>query len=203
MNKSIQLFVFLFLMVISITSNGQNHPILDKFSVFEAGGRVYINCVISAGNTCNGIMVMRSEDSLYYEQIGQIDGVCGSSSEPIQYNFTDDKPIKNKAIYYKLELGGYGFTNPLSLKIIDTKEFGFQVWPNPSKDQTTVYFENIIKGQYVISVFNHLGVMVISEQTTQNYFKVEVSEIPPGIYPFVISRGTDNPVIFGKILVQH
>lgn len=193
-------FAFL---IIGKTSYSQLHPILDRFDAFEAGGKVYITCVISSGSTCNGIDVFRSEDSTDFITVGHIGGVCGGSSEPITYNFIDENPIKNKPIYYKLELGGYGYTNSIIIEIIDTKEFGFQIRPNPANTETTIYFQNLSNTEYTLNIFNNLGTVLLSSKTTQNVFSINVSSIPSGIYPFAISLDAFNNKVFGKLVIQH
>lgn len=191
------------LLIIGKTSYSQLHPILDRFDIFEASGKVYISCVISSGSTCNGIDVLRSDDSVNFISVGHIGGVCGSSSVPVTYNFIDENPIKNKPIYYKLELGGYGFTNILPLQIIDTKEFGFQIRPNPASESAIIYFQNPTNTEHTLSILNNLGITVLSKKTNQNFFLFEVNHIPSGIYPFIISIDSFNNKVFGKIVIQH
>jgi len=203
LKKYLKIPILFALLLIGNISFAQLHPILDKFDVFEAGGKVYISCVISSGSTCSGIDVLRSEDSLNFISVGHIGGVCGSSSEPVAYNFTDENSVKNKPIYYKLELGGYGFTNILSVEIIDTKEFGFQIRPNPTNASTIIYFQNPNNTKHTLSILNNLGAIVLSETTIQNFFSFDVSNIPSGIYPFFISIDTHNNRVFGKLLIQH
>jgi hypothetical protein len=183
--------------------SAQENPILDKFDVFESGGKVYINCIISSGNTCNGIDVLRSADSINFEIIGNISGICGNSSTPTTYNFVDNNPIKNKPSYYKLELGGQGFTKILSVHIIDTEAFGFQVRPNPVKNQTTIYFENNENSEHKLSLYNTNGAEVLTQNTSTNQFYIEVTSLPSGIYIFLISKDNFSHNTKGKLVVQH
>ena len=203
LKKYLNISIIFGLLVIGITSFAQLHPILDRFDVFEASGKVYISCVISSGSTCNGIDVLRSEDSTNFITVGHIGGVCGSSSEPIAYNFIDDNPIKNKPIYYKLELGGYGYTNIQSIQIIDTKEFGFQIRPNPASESAIIYFQNSNNTEHALSILNNLGIIVLSEKTNQNFFSIDVNHIPSGVYPFSISGNTYDIEVFGKLVIRH
>jgi len=50
---------------------------------------------------------------------------------------------------------------------------------------------------------NNLGAIVLSETTRQNFFSFDVSLIPSGIYPFVISIESNKNGVFGKFLIQH
>lgn len=190
--------------VIHAQHDDPGHSILDKFNVYEVGGTVYISCIISAGRTCNGIDVLRSEDSLIYKSVGHIDGVCGNSYTPVPYNFTDKNPIKNKPSYYKLELGGYGYSEALSINIIDTKAFGFQVRPNPARERTVIYFDNDFNDDYELTLFNANGSKVVTKVTSTNQFPLELSAFKNGIYFFIINKinATQDPVQ-GKLMIQH
>lgn len=194
--------IFLSQLLVGLNSFAQKHPILDNFDVFEVSGKVYINCVISSGYTCNGIDVLRSEDNLTFQSVGHIGGVCGSSSDPVSYNFTDDNPPKNKLLYYKLELGGYGFTDVLTINIIDTKEFGFQIRPNPANQNTTIYFENKYDEEYHLVLMNIMGKVVLSQITRSNFFRIDLSNIPSGIYFFNI-LDLPSQQTSGKLIVRH
>lgn len=204
MLRTSKIIVLAFLFLSGIYAFAQKHPILDRLDIFEANGKVYVSCVISAGNTCNGIDLLRSTDSLNYEPVGHVGGVCGSSSEPVSYIIIDDNPPKNKTLHYKLNLGGYGYTESISIKIIDTREFGFQIRPNPANEKATIYFENRNQGlTYNLSLFDNNGINISFLSTTTNFFEINTLTFPSGIYTFIISRDTGEPAVSGKLLVIH
>ncbi len=181
----------------------KGHPILDDLDVFEVSGKVFISVTISSGNTCNGITVERSTDSLIYNEVGSVAGVCGSSSTPVTYNFTDEKPVKNKKSYYRVELGGNGFTDVISILVIDTKEFGFQVRPNPANEKAIIYFENPQQDQFELVVYDFLGAKILVKTTTNNSFELNTSNYNKGFYVFSISQAHDQQKTIGKLMVQH
>ncbi len=106
--KIITLMLGLLLQAITAHVYAQHNPIPGNFSLFENNGKVYLNWSIVSGSTCNGIQIYRSTDSVMFTQVGNIPGICGSSSSAISYNFIDDNPVKNKVNYYRLELGNNG-----------------------------------------------------------------------------------------------
>ena len=71
-------------------------------------------------------------DKINFNQIGEISGICGSKFEKISYSFEHPNPIKNRINYYRLALGGLGFSDTISIEILDFK-YGYQVRPNPMK----------------------------------------------------------------------
>lgn len=195
--------LLIFLLLVEQKSSAQLHPILDKFDAYELNGSVYLDYVISSGSTCNGIDVMRSEDTINYIKIGYIDGVCGSPLEAVSYNFIDKNPIKNKTNYYKLKLGELGYTSNISVLIIDTKELGYQIRPNPANETAIIYFKNSTNNEYTIDLINNLGVNILVKKTNQDFFLLDLIYIPSGVYSFKITNNANKNKLSGKIIVQH
>ncbi|MCG9881326.1 MAG: T9SS type A sorting domain-containing protein [Bacteroidia bacterium] len=195
-------FLFLFnLFLICSSLQSQNLSILDKFHVFGEEGKVYITCTIRSGNTCNGIKVLRSTDSLNYDLIGMIDGVCGSSSEPITYNFIDLNPIVNQKLYYKLELGGYGFTSSVSYTLFEAYGNGYLIKPNPAFGITNIYIDNKLFSQYKILVYNNTGAKVFEQLSDSGFFTFNAADLPKGIFYFVIQSDGQEVSISGKFII--
>lgn len=180
-----------------------SHPILDDFKVFEISGKVFIDVTISSGNTCNGITVWRSDDSLNFSKVGEIVGICGNSNTPISYNFTDVNPIKNIKSYYKIELGGAGFTNTVSIIIIDTKDFGFQIRPNPANEKAVIYYENPSNEEFELILYNLSGAKLLTKKSSSNAFDVDTYNLNNGLYFFSIGKSLNQERVIGKLIVQH
>ncbi len=197
--------VLLLLLSVNLIAQKEDpgHPILDDFKVFEISGKVFIDVTISSGNTCNGITVWRSADSLSFTKVGEVVGICGNSNSPISYNFTDANPIKNIKSYYKVELGGAGFTNTVSITIIDTEAFGFQVRPNPANEKATIYYENSTNEEFELILFDISGNKILTQKSTTNAFNVDAFDLGNGLYFFSISKSLDQERVIGKLMVQH
>lgn len=197
--------VLLLLLSVNLTAQTKEpgHPILDDFKVFEISGKVFIDVTISSGNSCNGIIVWRSDDSLNYEMVGEVVGICGNSTSPISYNFTDANPVKNIKSYYKVELGGAGFTNTVSITIIDTKAFGFQIRPNPANEKAIIYFENPSNEEFELILYSISGTKILSRKSSSNAFNVDAFDLGNGLYFFSISKSLDQEKVIGKLMIQH
>lgn len=180
----------------------QNHPMLSDFSVVETDEQAYLSWTIIAGSTCSGIQIYHSTDSVNFTVIGEISGVCGSVTEPQNYNFTDADPVLNSVNYYKLELGGQGFSQIISVKIIALQD-GYQVQPQPANSETRIYFDNDEGQQHELSVYNTDGVKVLSSTTESNYFHVITAKLPSGVYVFTIAGPGDRRSVNGKFAVHH
>ena len=196
----------LFAMFFSIAATkvfAQHNPILDNFSIFENNGKVFLNWTITSGSTCNGIQIYRSTDSTNFIQVGDIAGVCGSSSSPTPYNFTDDNPIKNSINCYRLELGGNGSSQILSVEIIDIASGGFQIRPNPIITDAKIYFDNNKKEEHHFTLYNMSGIAFLTTTTKESFFQLNATLLQSGIYFFTISTNENLPTAQGKLLVQH
>ena len=180
----------------------QNHPMLSSFNVNGSGGQAYLSWTIISGSTCNGIQIYHSTDSLTFTLIGEIYGVCGSVSEPQHYNFTDTDPEINSVNYYRLELGGQGVSQVISLKLTALVD-GYNVMPNPSNTESRIYFENGGGDRYQLSVFNVQGMRMAEAETDNNYFQLNTAKWAEGVYVFTISGTSNGKTLHGKMVVRH
>jgi hypothetical protein len=127
---------------LSAALSGQRTIDLDRFEIYELEGSVHIRCIISGGNTCNGIRYLRSEDGVNFKQIGMETGICGSPDFPVGYNFIDDEPVQNAVNYYRVEFGGYNPSEVYAVTIVNTADRGYKVVPHPANRDAVIYFEN-------------------------------------------------------------
>jgi len=194
-------FVFLFL-IISATGFSQQSVILDSFEAFEIDNQVYLDWVISAGNSCNGTKIFRSNDTLQFTQIGSIEGICGNPSSPQPFRFIDENPIRNSINYYRLELGVTGFSKIVSIEVIPLSDDGFQVRPNPASTETTIYFSNNNKEAAQLFLYNINGSQVTTITTQESYFDLDVSGYQAGMYVFIIIVPDGGVLSKGKLTVN-
>ncbi len=180
----------------------QHNPILENFTVSENNGKVYLSWSIVSGSTCNGIQIYRSTDSINFAPVGSIAGICGSSSSAINYNFTDENPVKNKLNFYRLELGNSGSSEILSVEVIDIEANGYQIRPNPVISNGKIYFDNNSKREHKLFIYNLIGIQILSSATKENFFELNTEKLLSGIYLFTISTEGNLPKAKGKIMVQ-
>lgn len=182
---------------------GQREPILDKLEIFRLNGKVHIECIISQGFTCDGIRYYRSTDGLNYEQIGQVGGICGSPDFPVGYDFVDEEPKVNAVNYYKIEFGGFGFSDPVPIRIIDISSKGYKVAPNPVKNFARIYFDNPNQNSNALWLYDIQGKIILSIKSLDSFFELDLSNVPSGLYVFQISDPKGNKTqIEGKLYVQ-
>ncbi len=203
-SKSLQIVLISILIAMAIQSSvAQSHPILGKFRVSVTDGVVFLSWAIVAGSTCNGIQIYRSTDSITFTQIGAIPGICGSTTFSQPYDFTDNNPAKNKVNYYRLELGGYGFSQTLSVELINLEFGNYQIRPNPITSEGKIYFSNDRKQEYRITLHNLNGAEVFSATTREDFFQINVLSLQSGAYIFNISDLENLPFAKGKLLIHQ
>ena len=202
--KSIQkLFFFILISSFSISSGFSQSTILKSFSLSQIDESVFLRWTILKGETCNGIKIHRSTDSLNFQQIGDIAGVCGSPDFAQSFEFIDTHPEKNKANFYKLELGNTGFSDVRSIEIIALNEDGVLVLPNPASKSTTVYFKNEYNSPHTFRMYSATGALILETEGRTNSFLVNTSILEAGVYIFTISQTGESAEANGKIMVVH
>lgn len=193
--KLIRIIPLLFIALYTSDLSAQEHPILSYFKAAVFNGQVVLTWNIEGGNTCNGITIFHSNDSINYDIIGEIPGICGAVSDSEPYRFTDVDPAKNQLNYYKLQLGNQGFTSPLEILFYETTESGFYFYPNPSSELLYVYVDPSYQNS-IIEIYDALGKKVISRAVnpgTMSTFSAELFEA--GSY---IIRLLDGTIVIGS-----
>ena len=199
---NLKLLLFFLLILSATTIFAQHNPILANFTATENKGKVYLSWNIVSGSTCNGIQIYSSTDTVNYTPIGSIAGICGSSSAPISYSFTDIKPEKNKINFYRLELGNNGLSEIISVEIIDLNNNGYQIRPSPVIDKAKIYFNNDTKIKYQLSIYNLNSILIFAASTQDSFFEINTENFHSGIYLFTIATEGNLPKVVGKFMVQ-
>lgn len=179
----------------------QTSSILSFFSGSESNGTVYLSWQVIAGSTCNGIQIQRSTDKISYIEVGNIPGICGDLTSPQDYDFIDLAPIKNSLNYYRLELGNTGYSQVLSVDVIDISENGFQVRPNPAFSITRILFENSNRASYDFKIYSVTGTLVFSASNNEDFFEFDADLLQDGLYFFTISVQGKSTKLQGKVMV--
>ena len=104
-----QILIFIFLIGNSYFDIAQKIN-YSNFFLFQDNKQITLHWSIDSGPTCNGITILRSLDTLNFEVIGNILGVCGNITSSQIYYFTDTNPISSNYNFYKLRLGYGQFT---------------------------------------------------------------------------------------------
>lgn len=167
----------------------QYHPILDRFSVFEREGKVYLTWTISKGQTCIGTQIFRSTDDYNYQLIHTIGGICGYTDRPQTFEFVDKSPVRNNINHYKLFLDS-GMSEPsVNVAVLDIAAARGRVVPNPLISDGKLYFENDNNDNVTITILNATGQLIQSLDTSVNFIDLNKKDYPlSGIYYYTIKQ---------------
>lgn len=189
---------------LSTTLAGQRTIELDRFEIYELKGSVHIQCIISGGNTCNGIRYLRSEDGVNFKQVGMETGICGSPDFPVGYDFIDNEPVQNAVNYYRLEFGGYYPSEVYEVTIVNTADRGYKVVPNPANRDAVIYFENPGDKSSSLVLFDDRGQFLWETKNLGNTFELNLLPYSAGTYFFVIkTEDMRRGEIKGTLIIQR
>jgi hypothetical protein len=198
MQKIKLLFCFL---IASINLFAQETESLDAISAIENNSKVYLRWTMKSGNTCNGIRIYRSNDSVSFNTIGQINGICGSSTESISYDFVDESPKLNAINYYTIELGSLGFSKIISIEVLNFKE-GIVIRPHPTSSFLELVFRNDRNETHTIQILNLQGKIMLEKTDNTDRFNIDFNFYPSGIYVYKIYSEENIELSSGKLLKQ-
>ena len=199
--KKWKLLFALIPLLASFSASAQNEDVVLNLSATEFNGKVLLSWAITQGNTCNGITILHSEDSANFNQIGTIEGICGSTAETIDYQFTDPQPKVNVSNYYRLSLGGIGFSYIVDVEVIDAGDQDYIVAPNPVSSESKLIFNNDNQEEVTITFFNEKGEVVHEEKTSEQSITIGRKQFQQGVYFFVLKAESDENSFSGKFAV--
>jgi hypothetical protein len=198
-----RLLVVAILFLLIGKSTAQEVPTVEAFELVHVNNEVSIFFTIGKGYTCNGIDILRSDDGLFFSPIGDISGVCGSITSPISYSFVDNQPIQNKTNYYKLNLGGLGFSETKSITVLSTTDLGYLLTPNPIQESGVLHFSNVNNEMFEILIVDLSGHLVQLTSTREQNLTIKTDNLPIGFYTFVLRNEISATVIRGKFEVMR
>ncbi len=192
----------LFFLFLNLVAKAQDEGPLDAITALENNSKVYLKWTIKSGNTCNGIRIHRSSDSISFNTIGQINGICGSTTESISYTFTDDSPKLNAKNYYTIEMGDLGFSRIVSVEVFDFSA-GIIVRPQPANEFVQLIFMNDRNEHYILQMYNLQGELMVEKSSETNRFEIDTNDFPNGIYVYKIVNEKLTPLTSNKIIVNR
>lgn len=172
---------------------------LQYFNAESRDKKVYLRWALSAGSTCNGIVISRSVDSVSYEKIGEVFGICGSEDTAQAFDYTDDMPEENKRNYYQIVLGAR-VAVAVQSAYVNGGGSSYLI-PNPVSKYAVLHFDNRHKRPTQIRLYNSLGRPIDLFSTEGSEVKIDVGPYPDGIYIYIVNAAEFN--YKGVLTVMH
>ncbi len=193
-------FILLLTLFPLLTLAQQADDVLSKFIVTPVNETVFLRWTIRAGNTCQDTYVERSGDGITFERIGTIGGICGSPDQAMTYEFTDSLPLINRVLFYRIELGYYGYSSPKTVEISRYNEQGYLLAPNPFSDYSRLSFENEAGEEFRLIITDIQGRIYKEIMTEGAKFDIPGTDFSPGIYLFRVLN-KDKLIFNGKFII--
>ena len=130
--------------------------------------------------------VERSYDGIGFNKIGQVPA-AGNSSNLMNYRFTELDAAK-LMIFYRLKMvdvdAGYRFSPVRVVPKLDRSSKIFLVYPNPAGSNINIVLNDAATENLQLQIINPIGqlVRVIEVLKGTQFIKLDVSELPKGIY---------------------
>jgi hypothetical protein len=185
-----------------ITSLKAQDSILEYFNASRVSNKIFLSWKITSGNTCNGIEIQHSLDSSNYTTVGYIEGICGSQSTGISYDFTHSSPTFNQKNYYRLLLGNSQNSKVISIEIFQLEENNYLIRPNPILTTGELYFKNTNKQNLQINIYNTAGQLLQQATTSLDFYIIDTQLLGNGHYIFTIINELEGNPIKGSFLID-
>lgn len=162
---------------------------LSALRATQVSSTVRIDLTIAAGASyCLGIDLERSTDSLNFEKIAFLPGVCGGSEFEESYTMVDSFPLPYRRLYYRLEMGLVGRSPVMSILYVPLDQ-GIQCFPNPSSGAVNVHIDNPANLESSLRVTDMRGSLVYTTEASLRTFTFSVDGWPPGLYMIDVQSG--------------
>ncbi len=183
----------------SFTTSGIVLPINGiEIKAKRQGGNVMISWSTQSEQNSAYFDVERSYDGIAFTKIGQVNA-AGNSSNLRNYQFTDINAAKS-LIYYRLKLVDADAGYKLSLiRIViqsDGNKNDFLLYPNPAISSVTIALNEATTTDMQLQVTNQMGQMVKTMRLMKGtqLAKLDISELPEGIYAVILTGGAEIQV---------
>ncbi len=169
---------------------------LASFAALQHGNNIELNIVIAGGNTCNGITILRSTDAVLFSPIGDIAGICGSSTEDVFYSFTDFAPVPNAINYYRLDLITLGYTSIINIHFVFFGANEILLYPNPITESASVYLQTTNADLSSFRINDRSGRLLKQVDGIRgNFFELNREDWPTGLYYLEVQTGARNSIV--------
>lgn len=166
----------------ALASSAQEGPFLSTFTLTDEENGVRLDWTMVAGSTCMGTDIQRSKDSLDFQVVGSIEGLCGSIDGPVDYTFTDTSVPGFGPWYYRLALGLNGSSPVRRVEHLLSSDHDIRVFPNPTEDAVTIVLQAKDQDEVTIGLSDIHGRAVSQHAAAGNVHLYPVGNLPPGTY---------------------
>jgi len=194
------LAVYFIFSLINVSAQNEYHPFVKNFKAEAIEGRVFLTWTTKAGFTCQDIHIQVSRDSVdYFENKGTYFGICGDATEK-DYSFILENPIYNTLNYLRLELGSYGYSYTISVRVIKAGN-NVLVVPHPVAANSVLHFQNPLHERVQLDFYDPTGQLILTIESIDNKIAIGELSLPIGIV-FYHLRGSGTLNKRGRLVIE-
>lgn len=179
-------------------------PLPVTLTTFEATGKqksVQLTWAADIEDQFAGYEVQRSLDGQSYQKIAWVDAK-GTAGGPARYELYDNEPAFNQPVYYRLrmvDLDGTAEFSPIRSVTLQQKAEAV-LFPNPSKGQFFIRFEEAVQPGTQLEIFDALGRSMARKILEEGTLLEEVSldGAENGVYRVRVTKA--GQVVFNGVL---
>lgn len=173
-------------------------------TTFEATGKqksVQLTWAADTEDQFAGYEVQRSLDGQSYQKIAWVDAK-GTAGGPARYELYDNEPAFNQPVYYRLrmvDLDGTAEFSPIRSVTLQQKPEAV-LFPNPSKGQFFIRFEEAVQPGTQLEIFDALGRSMARKMLEEGVLLEELSldGAENGVYRVRVTKA--GQVVFNGVL---
>lgn len=189
---------FLFLFVTFNSASAQSRII--NFNAVQYKNSIQLNYTIAPGDYCIGYDVLRSDNAIDFYSIYNYPSVCNDGITAQNITYYDTNPLKNIVSYYQIFVPPNSYSSIISVNYRESYENGYVLFSNPIDNELKIHTGFSYSS---VEVYDLKGNKTLEfKANEEGLLKESVSEIPNGIYFFII-KGNDARFIKGRFLKQQ
>ncbi len=193
-------YLLLFLIVFSgYTITAQS--VFTDLHAAQFGDSILIDWTLKGGSTCYDMQLMRSDDSIAFESLYAVGGVCGGTEDQY-YSFVDHSGlISGTTYFYKVEASGGTISGEtLQITFIDAGKFKLYLYPNPVDGRLTVTVDNRFNPSFLVELYSVQGNLLMRSIENQNLFSIDLGHLAGS--PCMLMITTEDGAVFeGQVIV--
>ncbi len=187
-------------MLLTVGHVHAQHPFLSTFTASAVTDGVFLEWTLKEGSTCLGIIIERADEHGQFHEIGQIDEVCGSIIEPVDYDFLDEDPLTGSINDYRLILGLDGTTDVVSVEYFNVDVSGFSVTMHEASGTLNIFSLEPLTVKNGLLIYDVNGKEIERFSFGSGASSVDVSGLNAGLFFIAITE--DDEIIHVARIVK-
>jgi len=160
-------------------------PIIEGFRVAQVGDAVQLDWFIPQGLSCLNMEVQRSEDSLAFETLTTVFGLCGSNDSDSPYDYSDREHVPGRRTYWYRIYASSGTVVSAAIRL-NYRQFEpgqLILSPNPLTDAGTAQYLSLSGENLSLRWVNAQGQEVRTQLPgAPGQFDLRRDNLPGGVY---------------------